>query len=95
MFRKTLSARDVRNARVQAFRQRQIDAIRDRDATAREWQGTARPRATAPAHDDARTSARLINFALVTIGAAVMAGTVAGLAYSAIVETFARVAAAL
>lgn len=46
-------------------------------------------------HGDARTSARLINFALVTIGAAVMAGTVAGLAYSAIVETFARVAAAL
>lgn len=47
------------------------------------------------AHGDARTSARLINFALVTIGAAAMAGTVAGLAYSALVETFARVAAAL
>ena len=55
----------------------------------------AAPRATAPAHGDARTSARLISFALVTIGGAVMAGTVAGLAYSAIVETFARVAAAL
>jgi len=91
MFRKTLSARD---ARVQAFRQRQIDAIRDRDATARAWQGEGRPVMTA-AHGDARTSARLINFALVTIGAAVMAGTVAGLAYSALVETFARVAAAL
>ena len=54
----------------------------------------AAPRATS-AHGDARTSARLISFALVTIGGAVMAGTVAGLAYSAIVETFARVAAAL
>ena len=91
MFRQRLTARDVRDARVQAFRQRQLDAIRDRDATARQWQGTARRRATAPAHGDAR----LINFALVTIGAAVTAGTVAGLAYSAIVETFARVAAAL
>lgn len=65
-------------------------------AVRHEWQGqgNARPVTfhTAP---DARTSARLINFALVTIGAAVMAGTVASLAYSAIVETFARVAAAL
>ena len=93
MFRKSLSARDVRNARVQAFRQRQLDAIRDRDATARAWQGNAR--ATFHTAPDARTAARLINFALVTIGAAVMAGTVAGLAYAAIVETFARVAAAL
>lgn len=67
------------------------------DKAARAFCQGERPTArhTAPAHGDARTPARLINFALVAIGGAVMAGTVAGLAYSAIVETFARVAAAL
>lgn len=61
------------------------------DKAARLFCQGERPAARPAAHGDAR----LINFALVTIGAAVMAGTVAGLAYSAIVETFARVAAAL
>lgn len=65
------------------------------DKAARLFCQGERPAARPAAHGDARTSARLISFALVTIGAAVMAGTVAGLAYSAIVETFARVAAAL
>lgn len=65
------------------------------DKAARLFCQGERPAAPRASHGDARTSARLISFALVTIGAAVMAGTVAGLAYSAIVETFARVAAAL
>ena len=71
-----------------------VTESRDDKAARLFCQGERPARRPAPAHGDARTSARLINFALVTIGAAVMAGTVAGLAYSAIVETFARVAAA-
>lgn len=74
-----------------------VTESRDDKAARLFCQGERPARRPAPvaSHGDARTSAGLVKFALVTIGAAVMAGTVAGLAYSAIVETFARVAAAL